>query len=179
MAARPRRGSHRLEPAAETDPVAVYPTRPGAIACVILSATFRNPTVLCESCRRLQTGFCFSSGGAGVGPGILCAPARDVSASTRMGTLHLLEALRRFKKPCAAIFITTDKCYENREWHHGYREEDALGGHDPYSASKAAAELIIAFVSRFLFPRSPGEDRQLPRGKCHRRRRLGEGPHRS
>jgi CDP-glucose 4,6-dehydratase len=56
-----------------------------------------------------------------------------------MGTLHLLDALRESKKPCVAILVTTDKCYENREWLHGYREADRLGGRDPYSASKAAA----------------------------------------
>ncbi|HEX3718915.1 MAG TPA: CDP-glucose 4,6-dehydratase [Verrucomicrobiae bacterium] len=72
-----------------------------------------------------------------------------------MGTLHLLEALRNLKKPCAAVFITTDKCYENREWHHGYREEDALGGRDPYSASKAVAELIIASYRNSFFQNHP------------------------
>lgn len=72
-----------------------------------------------------------------------------------MGTLHLLEALRNLKKPCAAVFITTDKCYENREWHHGYREDDALGGRDPYSASKAVAELIIASYRNSFFQNHP------------------------
>jgi CDP-glucose 4,6-dehydratase len=72
-----------------------------------------------------------------------------------MGTLHVLESLRDLKKPCAAVFITTDKCYENREWHHGYREEDPLGGRDPYSASKAAAELIIASYRNSFFQDHP------------------------
>jgi CDP-glucose 4,6-dehydratase len=61
-----------------------------------------------------------------------------------MGTVHLLEALRALGKPCAAVLVTTDKVYENREWEFGYRESDPLGGHDPYSSSKAAAELAIA-----------------------------------
>ena len=61
-----------------------------------------------------------------------------------MGTIHLLEALRPLKKPCAAVLITTDKVYRNNEWLYGYRENDPLGGHDPYSSSKAAAELAIA-----------------------------------
>jgi CDP-glucose 4,6-dehydratase len=61
-----------------------------------------------------------------------------------MGTVHLLEALRQEKKPCTVLVVTSDKCYENREWVHGYRETDALGGHDPYSSSKAAAELVAA-----------------------------------
>jgi CDP-glucose 4,6-dehydratase len=61
-----------------------------------------------------------------------------------MGTIHVLEALRTWRQPCAAVFVTSDKCYLNREQHYAYREEDALGGHDPYSSSKAAAEIAIA-----------------------------------
>ncbi len=60
------------------------------------------------------------------------------------GSLHLLEALRPLQHPCAVVMVTTDKVYENREWMYGYREPDRLGGHDPYSASKAAAEIAIA-----------------------------------
>lgn len=60
------------------------------------------------------------------------------------GTLHLLEAVRLLKHPCTAVLITTDKVYRNNEWLYGYREIDPLGGHDPYSSSKAAAELAIA-----------------------------------
>ncbi len=68
-----------------------------------------------------------------------------------MGTLHVLEALRQVEHSCAAVMITTDKCYENREWLYGYREEDPLGGYDPYSSSKAAAELVIAAWRRSFF----------------------------
>jgi CDP-glucose 4,6-dehydratase len=76
-------------------------------------------------------------------------------ASNVMGTVHVLDALRLLDKPCAAVLITTDKCYENREWVHAYREEDPLGGFDPYSSSKAAAELAIASWRRSFFARSP------------------------
>jgi CDP-glucose 4,6-dehydratase len=65
-------------------------------------------------------------------------------AANVMGTIHLLEALRRLGEPCSAVLITTDKVYRNNEWLYGYRENDPLGGHDPYSSSKAAAELAIA-----------------------------------
>jgi CDP-glucose 4,6-dehydratase len=65
-------------------------------------------------------------------------------ATNVMGTIHLLEALRRLDAPCTAVLITTDKVYRNNEWLYGYRENDPLGGHDPYSSSKAAAELAIA-----------------------------------
>ena len=65
-------------------------------------------------------------------------------ATNVQGSLHLLEALKPLEHPCAVVMVTTDKVYANREWDYGYREEDRLGGHDPYSASKAAAELAIA-----------------------------------
>ena len=61
-----------------------------------------------------------------------------------MGSLHLLEALKPLQHSCAVVMVTTDKVYDNREWVFGYREPDSLGGHDPYSASKAGAELAIA-----------------------------------
>lgn len=60
-----------------------------------------------------------------------------------MGSLKILEAIKNLKKKCSAIFITTDKVYENNEWEFGYRENDPLGGYDPYSASKASAEIAI------------------------------------
>ena len=65
-------------------------------------------------------------------------------ATNVQGCIHLLEALRPLEQPCAVVMVTTDKVYANREWDYGYREEDRLGGHDPYSASKAAGELAIA-----------------------------------
>ncbi len=61
-----------------------------------------------------------------------------------MGSLHLLESLRSLNHLCAVVMVTTDKVYQNREWVHGYREPDRLGGYDPYSASKAGAEIAIA-----------------------------------
>jgi CDP-glucose 4,6-dehydratase len=68
-----------------------------------------------------------------------------------MGTAYLLNALRGLESVGVAIMVTTDKVYRNNEWHWPYREEDALGGHDPYSASKAASEIVIAsFRDSFL-----------------------------
>ena len=69
-----------------------------------------------------------------------------------LGTLNLLEALRLLKKKCAVVLITSDKCYNNLEWVWGYRETDALGGPDPYSASKGAAELVIRSHVKSFFP---------------------------
>ncbi len=65
-------------------------------------------------------------------------------ATNVQGSLHVLQALLPLRQPCAVVMITTDKVYANQEWDYGYRENDRLGGHDPYSASKAAAELAIA-----------------------------------
>ena len=74
-----------------------------------------------------------------------------------MGTANLLESLRRQAAPCSVVLITSDKCYENVEWVWGYRESDALGGKDPYSASKACAEHVIHsyFKSFFSDPLCP------------------------
>lgn len=72
-------------------------------------------------------------------------------AVNAIGTANMLEGLRRLTNECAAVFITSDKCYENIETYYGYREDDRLGGADPYSASKAAAELLISSHTRSFF----------------------------
>ncbi len=74
-----------------------------------------------------------------------------------MGTANLLEACRQTKSVKAIVVITTDKCYENKEWPWGYQENDRLGGHDPYSASKAGAELVAASYRSAFFntPEAP------------------------
>jgi CDP-glucose 4,6-dehydratase len=70
-------------------------------------------------------------------------------ATNVMGTAHVLEAARR-ARPRVVIVVTSDKCYENREWLWPYREDEPLGGHDPYSSSKACAEIVTAaFRSSF------------------------------
>lgn len=67
----------------------------------------------------------------------------ETLSSNVMGTAHILEALRRYNKPCLAVIITSDKCYDNVEWVWGYKETDAVGGKDIYSGSKGAAELVF------------------------------------
>ena len=69
-----------------------------------------------------------------------------------MGTLHVLEGIRSVDSVRSAVMITTDKCYQNKEWVWGYRETDTLGGHDPYSSSKGAAELLISSYRNSYFP---------------------------
>jgi CDP-glucose 4,6-dehydratase len=68
----------------------------------------------------------------------------ETYSSNVMGTVHLLEALRQIGEPCVLVNVTSDKCYENKEWIWGYRENDPLGGHDPYSNSKGCAELVTS-----------------------------------
>jgi CDP-glucose 4,6-dehydratase len=68
-----------------------------------------------------------------------------------IGTAHVLDALRQIKKNCAVVVVTTDKCYENREEEYAYREDDPLGGYDPYSSSKAAAEIVTSAYRRSFF----------------------------
>ena len=81
----------------------------------------------------------------------------ETFATNVIGTAHVLEAVRNLDKPCTVLCVTTDKCYENREWLHSYREEDAMGGHDPYSASKGAAELVIASYRKSFFSTHDGD----------------------
>ncbi|OAM89590.1 CDP-glucose 4,6-dehydratase [Termitidicoccus mucosus] len=75
----------------------------------------------------------------------------ETYATNVMGTVNALEAIRLAGRPCAVVAITTDKCYENKEWVYSYREEDPMGGYDPYSSSKGAAELVIAAYRRSYF----------------------------
>ncbi len=75
----------------------------------------------------------------------------DTIATNAIGTVNVLESLRALQDPCSVVIVTTDKCYLNREWQRGYREDDALGGADPYSASKAMAELAVECYRRSWF----------------------------
>ena len=81
----------------------------------------------------------------------------ETYSSNVMGTVHLLEALRQLGQPCVVVNITSDKCYENSEWVWGYRENDPMGGHDPYSNSKACAELVTsAFRDSYFHAENSG-----------------------
>lgn len=75
-----------------------------------------------------------------------------------MGTVHFLEAVRDTGTVKAALVVTSDKCYENREWLWGYREVDKLGGFDPYSNSKACAELVVESYRNSFFSKVEGQD---------------------
>ncbi len=108
------------------------------------------------------------------------AEPRETYETNVMGTVNALEAVRGSEGVRAVVVVTTDKCYENREWAWGYREDEPMGGHDPYSSSKGAAELVTSAYRRSFFsdPEGPrlasaragnvigggdwGEDRLVP-----------------
>jgi len=75
----------------------------------------------------------------------------ETYATNVMGTVHLLESMRNINSVKATIIVTTDKCYDNKEWVWGYRENDQIGGSDPYSNSKACAELVTAAYRNSYF----------------------------
>ncbi|HVJ03324.1 MAG TPA: CDP-glucose 4,6-dehydratase, partial [Sphingomonas sp.] len=80
----------------------------------------------------------------------------ETYATNVMGTVHLLEAARRASDVKAIVCVTSDKCYDNREWVWPYRESDPMGGHDPYSSSKGCAELVAAAYRSSFFAQGPG-----------------------
>jgi CDP-glucose 4,6-dehydratase len=84
----------------------------------------------------------------------------ETYSSNVIGSVHLLEAVRQMDRPCTVVMVTSDKCYENREWDWGYRENDPLGGKDPYSSSKACAELVTSAFRDSYFS---GKDSTSPR----------------
>jgi CDP-glucose 4,6-dehydratase len=86
------------------------------------------------------------------------AEPRDTYATNVMGTVNVLDAVRVHGSQVRAIVnVTSDKCYENREWEWGYREDEPMGGHDPYSSSKGCAELVsAAFRRSFFSPEAQG-----------------------
>jgi CDP-glucose 4,6-dehydratase len=76
----------------------------------------------------------------------------ETYSSNVMGTVHLFEAVRQIGRPCAIVNVTSDKCYSNREWLWGYRENEPMGGRDPYSNSKGCAELVTSAYRDSFFP---------------------------
>ena len=95
-----------------------------------------------------------------------------------MGSVNLLEAVRQCESVRSLVYITSDKCYENLEWVWGYRENDRLGGHDPYSASKAAAEIAFSAYASSFFSRRPELGAATARaGNVIGGGRLGGGSH--
>lgn len=110
-------------------------------------ADIRDAPTLIEALRRAQAEVVFHLAAQPLVRQSYLDPV-DTFATNVMGTVHLFEAVRQVSGVRAVINITTDKCYENREWVWPYRETDRLGGHDPYSGSKACAELVTSAYRR-------------------------------
>jgi len=110
--------------------------------CDSVIADLRNREILTKSVIEFQPDFVFH-----LAAQPLVRLSYDIPAETfevnAIGTANLLDAVRLLEKKCSVVLITTDKVYHNKEWEYPYRENDRLGGHDPYSASKACTELVI------------------------------------
>ena len=113
-------------------------------------ADVRDPLLLAKSIREFAPDCIFHLAAQPLVRASYTSPV-ETFATNVMGTAHVLDALRSLDKPCAAVIVTTDKCYENPENDHPFAETDRLGGHDPYSASKAAAELVVESYRKSFF----------------------------
>ena len=85
----------------------------------------------------------------------------ETYATNVMGTVHVLESIRALDCVRATVIVTTDKCYENKEWVWGYRENEPMGGHDPYSNSKGCAELVTSAYRQSFFPAGKYAEHQV------------------
>jgi CDP-glucose 4,6-dehydratase len=111
----------------------------------------RNLQALKKFIKKYQPDFVFHLAAQSIVKVAYDNPIQTWSTNT-IGTINILESLRQLKKKCAAVIITSDKCYENLEIKRGYRENDRLGGKDPYSASKASADIAIrSYINSFFY----------------------------
>ena len=110
----------------------------------------RNLVVLKKFIKKYQPDFVFHLAAQSIVKTAYENPIQTWSTNT-IGTVNILESLRQLTKKCIAVIITSDKCYENLEIKRGYRENDRLGGKDPYSASKASADIAIrSYITSFF-----------------------------
>lgn len=119
----------------------------------------RNPAALAEAVAQVRPDVVFHLAAQALVRASYEEPLLTFSTNV-MGTAHLLAAIQSAgytpQQPCAVVVVTSDKCYENRESYYGYREEDSLGGHDVYSASKGCAELVVSAWRRSFFATGSG-----------------------
>ena len=110
--------------------------------CDSVIADLRDKTALTNAVQEFQPDFIFHLAAQPLVRLSYEIPSETFEVNA-IGTANLLDAVRLLDKECAVVLITTDKVYHNNEWEYPYRENDRLGGYDPYSASKACAELVI------------------------------------
>lgn len=138
---------YALAPETEED---LYHLIDGDSLCESIIDDIRNKEAVEEAVLRFQPDFIFHLAAQPLVRLSYEFPS-ETFAVNAVGTAHVLDAVRRLEKPCSVVLITTDKVYENKEWVYPYRETDQLGGYDPYSASKACAELVISSYTRSFF----------------------------
>jgi CDP-glucose 4,6-dehydratase len=135
---------------APDQPKSIYNDMGGNEICDSVIADIRNRDRLIHEINNFQPDFVFH-----LAAQPLVRLSYDIPSETfevnAIGTANVLDGIKGLQKPCIGVMITTDKVYENKEWHHPYRETDRLGGYDPYSASKACAELVISSYRNSFF----------------------------
>lgn len=99
----------------------------------------------------------------------------ETYSSNVMGTVHVFEALRQLKRSCVVVNVTSDKCYLNREWVWGYREDEPFGGRDPYSNSKGCAELVTTAYRESFFPPAALKHHGIALGSARAGNAIGGG----
>lgn len=114
----------------------------------------RDDALLSNTLREFQPEFVFHLAAQALVRPSYADPAATFSTNVQ-GSVNLLDAVRQCESVRSLVYITSDKCYENVEWIWGYRENDQLGGRDPYSASKAAAEIAFSAYARSFFEQRP------------------------
>src|SRR2546422_232039 len=114
----------------------------------------RNLEALAAAVKRIQPQVIFHLAAQAIVRRSYAEPLETLQTNA-LGTANLLESVRRAESNCILIVITSDKCYENREWEFAYRENDPLGGHDVYSMSKAATELVAQAWNKSFFVPNP------------------------
>jgi CDP-glucose 4,6-dehydratase len=140
---------YALEPEPDN---ALYTDIRGDELCTSVIADIRDADRLSQEMRSFRPDFVFHLAAQPLVRRSYTIPL-ETFAVNAMGTAHVLEAMRTLEHPCTGVMITTDKVYENPETGIPFREDDKLGGHDPYSASKAAAEIVISsYRSSFFQP---------------------------
>jgi len=113
-------------------------------------ADVRDLAMMRDLIARVQPDYVFHLAAQAIVSASYSDPVETVTTNV-LGTMNVLESLRALQRPCAAVLITSDKCYDNVAWVWGYRETDRLGGDDVYSGSKGAAELVIKSYLRSFF----------------------------
>ncbi|MBX2886954.1 MAG: CDP-glucose 4,6-dehydratase [Granulosicoccus sp.] len=151
---------HGYSLAPHTEPNFFHVVNVDSICSSSTIANIQDQEALHQTIQRCQPQIIFHLAAQSLVHQSYAAPV-DTVATNVMGTVNLLEAARQSDSVSAIVIVTSDKCYDNREWPWGYRENEALGGHDPYSASKACAEIITKAWQLSFFN---ADNQELP--KC-------------